>query len=53
MSDIFFSSPALGTTTHTAWMGNKSKAAEPTSVPGPKPVNQMMVKQLTDENKVA
>ena len=39
-SDIFFNSPAFGTTTQTAWMGNRSNAAEPTSVPGPKPVNQ-------------
>lgn len=37
ISDIFLSSPALGTTTQTAWIGNRSNAAEPTNVPGPKP----------------
>jgi len=39
ISDIFFNEPAFGTITQTAWIGNRSNAAEPTSVPGPKPKN--------------
>lgn len=45
-SAIFFSSPAFGTTTQMAWMGKRSNAAEPTSVPGPKPEYSAIIKLL-------
>lgn len=50
ISAIFFSSPTLGTTTQTAWMGKRSNAAEPTSVPGPKPINKRNGKILQTMN---
>lgn len=40
ISDIFFNSPAFGTITQIAWIGKRSNAAEPTSVPGPKPIEE-------------
>lgn len=50
ISDIFFKVPAFGTTTQTAWIGNRSNAAEPTSVPGPKPAYQIIRPEITITN---
>jgi hypothetical protein len=45
-SEIFFIEPALGITTQTAWIGNRSNAAEPTRVPGPKPGTDIPIRYI-------